>query len=83
MLKIFEKVFDILFGKSCKDLSIDTLEEKEEIQSEPELKNTCKNCKLLVKESDLVTCKKCGKEGCRYCMTQDVNSHDYYCDDCW
>ncbi len=41
----------------------------------------CPNCRSNAEK--LVTCAKCGKKGCDYCMTYDPSEGKYFCEQCW
>ena len=41
----------------------------------------CPNCHSTTEK--IVTCGKCGKKGCDYCMTYDPAEGKYFCEQCW
>lgn len=44
-------------------------------------KGICPNCRSNAEK--IVTCAKCGKVGCDYCMTYDPAERKYFCEQCW
>lgn len=45
------------------------------------MKGVCPNCRNNAEK--IVTCAKCGKIGCDFCMTYDPSEGKYFCDQCW
>lgn len=49
--------------------------------SKPKQSGVCPNCRSNAEK--IVTCAKCGKKGCDYCMTYDPSEGKYFCEQCW
>ena len=43
--------------------------------------NVCPSCRASGGKP--VTCAKCGRIGCEYCMTFDPSERKYFCEQCW
>ena len=50
-------------------------------EAKPDTAAICPNCRSSAEK--LVTCAKCGKTGCDYCMTFDPSERKYFCEQCW
>ena len=46
-------------------------------------KAECSNCAAIVHDSCIVSCAQCGHEGCRGCLTFDIDEGEFFCaEDC-